>query len=200
MTPQTRRDPVTRPERTHGPYAEHVVPRLVNLACGTKTAEPLRQRVCDGLVGNVIEVGFGSGLNVPFYPSTVTAVAAVEPVRLRLEAGGQTAAGNACPCAAIGTGRTPCGRKTGRSGCRTRQAEFELDEAVRQRPPGRIAGVRYEGATIPGRLPSDGRQRGLRTTATGPEPNGIIGVARARYWPIRRIGRSRLSALTWKET
>ncbi len=79
MAPQTRRDPVTPPERTHGPYAEQVVPRLVNLACGTKTAEPLRRRVCDGLIGNVVEVGFGSGLNVPFYPSTVTAVAAVEP-------------------------------------------------------------------------------------------------------------------------
>ena len=75
MTPQTRREPVTRPERTHGLYTEHVVPRLVNLACGTKTAEPLRQRVCDGLAGNVVEIGFGSGLNVPFYPSAVTAVA-----------------------------------------------------------------------------------------------------------------------------
>src|SRR5664279_2527839 len=79
MTPQTRREPVTRPERTRGLYTEHVVPRLVNLACGGKTAEPLRQRVCDGLAGNVVEIGFGSGLNVPFYPSAVTAVAAVEP-------------------------------------------------------------------------------------------------------------------------
>jgi hypothetical protein len=95
-----------RPERTHGLYAEHVVPAVGDLACGTKTAEPLRQRVCHGLIGNIVEVGFGSGLNVPFYPSTVTAVAAVEPVRLRLEAGGQTAAGNAYPCATVGAGRT----------------------------------------------------------------------------------------------
>src|SRR5664279_632884 len=54
-----------------------------DLACGTKPAEPLRQRVCHGLIRNIVEVGFGSGVNVPFYPSAVTAVAAVEPSRLR---------------------------------------------------------------------------------------------------------------------
>jgi SAM-dependent methyltransferase len=62
-----------------GLYAEHVLPRIINVACGTKAAEPLRRRVCGGLAGEVVEIGFGSGLNVPFYPAAVTQVAAVEP-------------------------------------------------------------------------------------------------------------------------
>jgi SAM-dependent methyltransferase len=62
-----------------GLYGDHVLPRIVNVACGMKKSAPLRRRVCDGLQGEVVEIGFGSGLNVPFYPRTVTRVAAVEP-------------------------------------------------------------------------------------------------------------------------
>ncbi|HLM51182.1 MAG TPA: class I SAM-dependent methyltransferase [Solirubrobacteraceae bacterium] len=62
-----------------GLYGEHVLPRLVDVTCGLKAAEPLRRRVCDGLEGDVVEIGFGSGLNVPYYPAAVTRVAAVEP-------------------------------------------------------------------------------------------------------------------------
>jgi len=62
-----------------GLYGERVLPRIINVVCGLKSVEPLRKRVCDGLEGDVVEIGFGSGLNVPFYPARVTRVAAVEP-------------------------------------------------------------------------------------------------------------------------
>lgn len=65
-----------------GIYAEQVLPRIVNTACGMKANRPLRERVCAGLHGQVVEIGFGSGHNVPFYPSAVTGVAAIEPAAL----------------------------------------------------------------------------------------------------------------------
>jgi ubiquinone/menaquinone biosynthesis C-methylase UbiE len=65
-----------------GIYVERVLPRIINFACGMKTSRPLRARVCEGLHGQVVEIGFGSGLNVPFYPEAVSSVAAVEPADL----------------------------------------------------------------------------------------------------------------------
>jgi ubiquinone/menaquinone biosynthesis C-methylase UbiE len=65
-----------------GLYGEHVLPRLIDVACGMKSSNELRKRVCDGLHGQVVEIGFGSGLNVPFYPNAVDGVAAVEPADL----------------------------------------------------------------------------------------------------------------------
>ena len=65
-----------------GIYGEQVLPRIINAACGTKAAGPLRRRVCEGLAGDVVEIGFGSGLNVPFYPAAISRVVAVEPADL----------------------------------------------------------------------------------------------------------------------
>lgn len=62
-----------------GLYREHVVPRLVELTCGAKGIDRFRQSTMEGLEGRVLEVGFGSGLNVPHYPAAVTEVLAVEP-------------------------------------------------------------------------------------------------------------------------
>lgn len=77
-----------------GFYAERIVPRLLDAVGGMRSTEPLRRRVCEGLYGEIIEIGFGSGRNVPFYPAAVTDVAAVEPsdlgwrlARERIDAG-----------------------------------------------------------------------------------------------------------------
>jgi SAM-dependent methyltransferase len=77
---EERRVAIARAEEAvMGLYGEQVLPRMVNVACGLKGVAPLRRRVCAGLEGDVVEIGFGSGLNVPFYPEAVSRVAAIEP-------------------------------------------------------------------------------------------------------------------------
>src|SRR5688572_3640935 len=62
-----------------GLYSEHLRPRLHTLALDTRAAAEMRDRVCAGLHGNVLEIGYGSGLNQPHLPEEVTGVWAVEP-------------------------------------------------------------------------------------------------------------------------
>jgi ubiquinone/menaquinone biosynthesis C-methylase UbiE len=62
-----------------GVYGDHVLPRIIDVGCNMKASLEQRERVCAGLAGEVVEIGFGSGSNVPFYPAAVTRVAAVEP-------------------------------------------------------------------------------------------------------------------------
>jgi hypothetical protein len=62
-----------------GFYGDQVVPRFIDLAMSRGELTPIRARVAAGLDGDVLEVGFGSGLNVPHYPLTVNQVQAVDP-------------------------------------------------------------------------------------------------------------------------
>lgn len=62
-----------------GLWAERVVPRLTDRALSSTEVGELRSVVCAGLHGRVLEIGFGSGLNLPHYPGQVTSVSAVEP-------------------------------------------------------------------------------------------------------------------------
>jgi len=65
-----------------GFYGNQVLPRIIDFSLGSNQTASLRTRVCEGLRGEVIEIGFGSGMNIPFYPDAVTSVAAVEPADL----------------------------------------------------------------------------------------------------------------------
>lgn len=65
-----------------GFYRDRVLPHLQNSAMGRRDLREVRARVCAGLEGDVVEVGFGTGLNVPYYARDVARVAAVEPSSL----------------------------------------------------------------------------------------------------------------------
>lgn len=72
-----------------GFYADQVLPRLTDFALGSAQLRALRARVCAPLKGDVLEIGFGTGRNVPHYGPLVTSVRAVDPavVGRRLAAG-----------------------------------------------------------------------------------------------------------------
>ena len=62
-----------------GFWEDRLLPHVINVACGSKDIQPLRERACAGLQGTVLELGFGSGLNCSLYPEAVTSVLAIEP-------------------------------------------------------------------------------------------------------------------------
>jgi len=80
-----------------GWYEEQVLPRIINRVCAVEAAQDDRRRVCAGLAGSVVEIGFGSGLNVPFYPRAVTEVAAIEPSDVAWRLAGQRVAASPVP-------------------------------------------------------------------------------------------------------
>mgnify|MGYP001075703029 CR=1 FL=1 len=60
-------------------YQRHVVPCLTHLAMRQKPLLPFRQRVIGAAGGRVLEIGIGSGLNLPLYGAAVTSVIGLEP-------------------------------------------------------------------------------------------------------------------------
>jgi ubiquinone/menaquinone biosynthesis C-methylase UbiE len=62
-----------------GFYEDRVLPHVINVVMNNKETRRTRQRVCADLAGEVLEIGFGTGHNLPFLPSSVTRLLAVEP-------------------------------------------------------------------------------------------------------------------------
>ncbi|MEQ8840961.1 MAG: class I SAM-dependent methyltransferase [Acidimicrobiales bacterium] len=62
-----------------GIYRDQILPRVIDKSLGGEEIMRLRREVATGLAGEVVEIGFGSGLNMGEYPVAVTRVHAVEP-------------------------------------------------------------------------------------------------------------------------
>jgi ubiquinone/menaquinone biosynthesis C-methylase UbiE len=60
-------------------YEDHVLPRVIDVMLGNEKIGKLRRRALAELTGVVVEVGFGSGANIPYYPNAVERVYAVDP-------------------------------------------------------------------------------------------------------------------------
>lgn len=63
-----------------GFYNNYVLPRVVNCVCGMKPTRKQREKVVPLAVGNVLEIGIGSGLNLPFYnQANVKHITGIDP-------------------------------------------------------------------------------------------------------------------------
>ncbi|MFZ0842033.1 MAG: class I SAM-dependent methyltransferase [Xanthobacteraceae bacterium] len=60
-------------------YQDRIVPHLINLAMRNRQLVPYRKRVISAAQGRVLEIGIGSGANIPFYGSSSREVIGLEP-------------------------------------------------------------------------------------------------------------------------
>jgi ubiquinone/menaquinone biosynthesis C-methylase UbiE len=83
-------------------YQDQVLPRIVDLTMRGSEVEQARARVTAGLDGEVLEIGFGSGRNIPYYPAKLTRVWAVDPAAVGRKLAAKRAAASAVPIEYIG--------------------------------------------------------------------------------------------------
>ena len=102
-----------------GWWSDRVVPHLTDRALRGEEIGELRREACAGLSGRVLEIGFGSGLNLRFLPSAVTEVRAVEPADAGWALSARRRARTATPV-----------QRTGLDGQRLTEADGSVDAAL----------------------------------------------------------------------
>ena len=79
-----------------GFYNDVILPRLCHLVMRNRRLAPYRERVIASAEGRVLEIGIGSGLNLPFYGPEVREIVGLEPPRSSSRWPGESL--NARPC------------------------------------------------------------------------------------------------------
>jgi len=83
-------------------YEDRVLPHLLNLAMSTKGIKDERRRCLEPVSGDVLEIGFGSGLNLPYYTAAVTKVTGVDPSATSARLARKRIAASAFPVEVVG--------------------------------------------------------------------------------------------------
>ena len=76
----TSRHRIETPALRPGFYRRRIFPARLDREMDTAETRLIRKEVCGPLVGEVVEVGFGTGHNLPYLPATVSRLIAVEVV------------------------------------------------------------------------------------------------------------------------
>jgi len=61
-----------------GFYAKHIFPRILDWSVGAPEFGEYRRRALEPARGETLEIGFGTGLNLPYYPEGVTKLTAID--------------------------------------------------------------------------------------------------------------------------
>jgi ubiquinone/menaquinone biosynthesis C-methylase UbiE len=83
-------------------YERRILPYLLNIFMDTKGTREERSRTLADVRGSVLEVGFGSGLNLPYYSSAVTRVVGVDPSQISAHLARKRIAGSSFPVEFVG--------------------------------------------------------------------------------------------------
>lgn len=79
-------------------YNRYILPAVINCACGTKPIRYQRRKIVPRAEGVVLELGFGSGLNLPYYDAAkVSRIYALEPEEGMLARARNAARGSPVP-------------------------------------------------------------------------------------------------------
>lgn len=142
-----------------GFYGDVILPYCIDLTCGMKALEPERRKIAASLTGTVLEIGFGSGLNLPHLPATVTRVLGVDPSLRGRRIAQKRIAAAPCPVELVGLDAEVIRADTGAADsaictfslCTIPSAETALREVKRVlRPGGRLVFLEHGRAPDPG--------------------------------------------------
>lgn len=84
-----------------GFYNDRILPHVINISMRNRELLPYRERVLCQAQGRVLEVGIGSGLNLPFYGSRVDEILGLEPAAGLVAMARQAVSGSKAPVTLI---------------------------------------------------------------------------------------------------
>ncbi len=82
-------------------YQDRIVPHIINLAMRNRQLVPYRERVISAAQGRVLEIGIGSGANIPFYGSSSRELIGLEPAPRLIAMAQQASAESVLPVTLI---------------------------------------------------------------------------------------------------